>query len=336
MKPFKCDPQPFRTPYKINRLVLQPSFVPGTFDSHAVDCPFPFFHQGRFYMTYIGWDSIGYRTGLAVSDDLLTWEKVGLILDRGPAGSVTEFNIALTSILRENELYGSGELKQVNGKYIGTYHAYPKPGYESGPAVIGICTSDDLRHWEVEDPVLKPDPFCRWEAGGLYKSWLMEHNGTYYLFYNAKNRTEGNWIEQIGLATSRDLLHFERYAGNPVVTVGKSGQFDDLFASDPCVFRFNDLWVMFYYGNCSDGHARDSAACSRDLLHWYKISEILVDVGEEGSIDSIHAHKPGLITKDGILYHFYCVVSPAKPEQMGGIDHNEMRGISLARSTPFD
>ena len=30
------------TPHKINRLVLKPSYRKGQFDSHAVDCPFPF------------------------------------------------------------------------------------------------------------------------------------------------------------------------------------------------------------------------------------------------------------------------------------------------------
>jgi predicted GH43/DUF377 family glycosyl hydrolase len=326
-----------RTPKKHGRLVIAPSYERGTFDSHAVDAPFLFRHDGKFWMTYIGWDGTGYQTGLASSEDLLNWKKEGLLLGRGPKGSITEYNVALTCILRDNELFGPGTLKRANGRFVGTYHAYPQPGYETGPAVIGLCFSDDLRSWDAQPPVLKPDPACAWEAGGLYKSWLLESEGEYYLFYNAKNHTEGAWIEQTGVAVSRDLVNWERFVGNPVLRVGDSGEFDDLFASDSCVLRHKDTWLMFYFGNCSDGHARDGVAFSDDLRHWLKSGEILIDTGASGSIDSRHAHKPGIITHNGALYHFYCAVSPAENMLPGGIQRDEargeIRGISLSQSS---
>jgi len=321
-----------RTPHKAGRLLLGPSLQKGAFDSHAVDCPFLFCHEGAYWMTYVGWDGIGYRTGLARSIDLLTWEKQGMILDRGPAGSPTAYNIAMTAILRENDLYGTGALKRINGRFIGTYHAYPSPGYEEGPGQIGLCSSTDLFHWQVEPPFLRPEPACGWEAGGLYKSWLMEHEGTFYLFYNAKNQPKGGWTEQTGFVSSPDLVNWMRNPGNPVVRVGPAGAFDDFFASDPCVLRLEDTWIMFYFGNSSDRHARDSAAFSRDLLHWEKCGEVLIDVGPQGSCDSRYAHKPAIIAKGGRLYHFYCAVAPAADPRQGEIEHGEVRGISAAWS----
>jgi len=321
-----------RTPRKCGRLVLAPSCVAGTFDSHAVDCPFPFFHDSTYWMTYIGWDGVGYQTGLAQSDDLFTWRKVGLLLGRGPKGSVTEYNVALTNLLRDNALFGPGTLRKIDGRFIGTYHAYPQPGYETGPAVIGICASADLQSWVIHPPVLEPDPACAWEAGGLYKSWLMEADGLFYLFYNAKNRPHWPWTEQTGFAVSTDLVQWERHPGNPVLRVGAPGAFDDLFASDPCVLRHGNDWVMFYFGNASDGHARDSAAFSADLRQWRKAGEVLIDVGPEGSLDARHAHKPGIISRDGRLFHFYCAVAPAIERQCGDIEREEIRGISLATS----
>jgi len=86
------------------------------------------------------------------------------------------------------------------------------------------------------------------------------------------------------------------------------------------------------FGNCSDGHARDGVAFADDLIDWRKANQILVDVGLEGSIDSRHAHKPGIISKDGKLYHFYCAVAPARDKLSGEIEHNEVRGIALATS----
>jgi predicted GH43/DUF377 family glycosyl hydrolase len=166
----------------------------------------------------------------------------------------------------------------------------------------------------------------------LYKPWLLEHEGTYYLFYNAKNCSGHGWIEQTGLATSTDLVHWQRYPKNPVLPAGLRGAFDDIFASDPCVLHHNDVWWMFYYSLGSDRHARDSAAYSVDLVHWIKTNEILVDVGEPGSIDDVYAHKPGIIARDGRLYHFYCAVSSSNEGRVGEIDYFEMRGISAARN----
>ncbi len=326
-----------RTPYKHNALVLLPSYQPGSFDSHAVDCPFLFSHGGQYGMTFVGWDGTGYRSGLALSDDLVHWRKEAILLDRGPQGSPTEFNAALTCILRDNDLYGTGALKPIGGWFVGTYHAYPRPGYESGPAVIGLCFSQDLYHWEVGDPLLYPDPNCAWESGGLYKSWILEHEGTFYLFYNAKNHSEGGWIEQTGVAMSTDLARWERYPGNPILKVGPAGAFDDYFASDPCVLReqvagLGERWVMFYFGNSSDGHARDSAAFSTDLLHWEKAGEVLVDVGPARQHQLALRAQSRDNSRNGVLYHFYCAVSPAVPGQTGLTGHNEVRGISFAAS----
>lgn len=78
------DASLFKTPYKYGRLVLSGSNVAGEFDSKMVDCPFVFHHDGRFYQTYIGYDGTGYQTGLAVSDDLTTWKKLGCIFKRDP------------------------------------------------------------------------------------------------------------------------------------------------------------------------------------------------------------------------------------------------------------
>lgn len=39
-----------------------------------------------------------------------------------------------------------------------------------------------------------------------------------------------------------------------------------------------------------DGHARDGVAFSDDPFTWRKGGQVLIDVGEEGSIDSQYAH----------------------------------------------
>lgn len=322
-----------RTPDKHPKLVLEASYEKGAFDALAVDAPFVFAHDGRYYMTHIGFDGTGYRTGLASSTDLLNWTKEGLLIDRGPKGAVTEFNVALTWILREEELFGSGKLRKVDGRFLGTYHAYPRPGYEEGPACIGLCWSDDLRHWQLDEPILRSSDAdaARWESGGLYKSCLAEHDGAFYLFYNAKT-PDSPWVEQTGVAISHDLKTWKRHNGNPVIPVGPKGSFDDIFCSDPYVLRCGDIWTMFFYTLSSDGRARDTVAFSKDLLNWVKSNEILIDVGLPGAIDAKYAHKPAVITREGKLYHYYCAVAPAAERKRGSVEINEVRGIAVAMS----
>jgi len=323
-----------RTPHKYPELVLAPSFEAGQYDSLAVDCPFVFRHKRRYYMTHIGFDGAGYRTGIAWSKDLVKWEKEGLILDRGAAGSPTEYNAALTWIVRDNDLFGDGTLKKFDGRYVGTYHAYPRPGYETGPAAIGIAYSKDFHKWNLKDPSLRASDAdaTEWERGGLYKSCVVEHDGTFYMFYNAKT-VDSPWIEQIGLATSTDLKNWTRHPDNPLLRVGEKGSFDDIFCSDPCVLRAGNIWVMFFYTlSSADGKARDSVAFSRDLIHWEKSGEILVEPGPEGTLDSRYAHKPAVFFKDGVLYHYYCAVAPADGKRHGDVKISEIRGIGLAVS----
>ncbi len=329
-----------RTPHKLGQLLLAPTGRVGDFDSHAVDCPFVFPNPNAdagspFLMSYIGFDGSGYRTGLASSDDLVSWRREGMLMDRGAPGSVTEHNVALTWILRDNDLFGSGELRRIDGRYVGTYHAYPKPGYEAGPAVIGMCLSDDLRTWDLSEPVLRAGDGAEWEHAGLYKSCIVEFppgsSHRFAMYYNAKNR-ENDWLEQTGVAFSDDLVRWERYDGNPVLPVGPAGAFDDVFASDPCVLRVDDAYAMFYFGLSSDGYARDGVAFSRDGLRWQKSDEVLIDVGAEGEIDSRYAHKPSLFAHNGQVFHYYCAVAPKPPGSVGDVDYNQVRGITAAVS----
>lgn len=288
--------------------ILEPSASEGAFDAQGVDCPFPFRHGGRFYLAYVGFDGRGYQTGITESEDLIHWENRRLLIGRGAPGSFREHNFALTSLLRDNALEGPGELARHEGRFTGAYHAYPEPGYEAGPACIGFCFSEDLVDWDIGEPCFFAQGGEEWERGGLYKSFLLRHEGTYYLFYNAKNDAPGNHREQIGLATSPDLKTWTRCGENPIVPNGPPGSLDQIFAADPAVYACAGGWVMAYYGLAADGHARLLIAWSRDLVRWTKFPQPIRNVRPAGHYDSQYAHKPGLIAHEGRLHHFYCAV----------------------------
>ncbi|HBY63931.1 MAG TPA: hypothetical protein DEH78_29245 [Solibacterales bacterium] len=315
-------PDALKTPHKLGRFVIPPGPA-GEFDAKGADVPFAFRHEGRFWMTYVGFDGTGYQTGLASSPDLLEWKREGMILKRDPSSEITRYNVALSWILRENGLFSPGRLRKVQGRYVGVYHAYPKPGYEVGPAVIGLCWTKNLRDWQLDRPFLRAEDGAEWERGGLYKACLLEHNGLYYMLYNAKNQAR-RWKEQTGVVMSKDLKQWQRFEGNPILRNGGPGAPDEIFASDPCVLRHRNQWLIFYFGLDTRGVARDLLAVSPDLKSTEKCDAPLIDVGAPGSIDSQYAHKPSMIAHRGRLYHFYCAVSK-----------DQGRGISVACSHPF-
>lgn len=324
--------EPFLTPYHYDKLILKATGIAGTFDSKSVDDPIVFRHDGAFYLLYIGFDGVGYQTGLAKSNDLVDWKRVQCVARRDPHSKYTQYNVALSSILREKGLRSCGRALKVNGRYLGAWNAYPKPGYEEGAAVIGLAWSDDLLRWELTEPILFPEEGAPWEHGGLYRPDLLLDDGVYYLYYNAKTDLRpksqgGGWREQTGVATSRDLKQWTRYKGNPILRNGGPGAWDELFASNPYVVRYRDKWGMYYYGLDKKGKARDLLALGDDPYHFTKVDQIIIDTGAPGSVDETYAHKPSVIWHGGQLYHFYCAVSGRWP--------NEVRGISVARSRPW-
>jgi hypothetical protein len=322
----------FRTPYKYGKLVLAASGDVNAFDAKSVDDPFVFLHEGVFHMLYIGFDGAGYQTGLARSTDLVNWERVACVARRDPKSKYTRYNIALSCLLHEDGLTSKGQLKKVHGRYLGAWNAYPNAGYEAGAAVIGLAWSSDLLHWDLTDPILFPADGAPWEHGGLYRPNLIEEDGVFYLYYNAKTdalpKSEGGgWREQSGVATSRDLKQWTRYAGNPLLPNGGPESWDARFASNPFVVRNKKLWGMYYFGLDRHGVARELLAVGRDPYHFEKVDEILIDRGAPGTVDEDYAHKPCVLFHDGVLYHFYCAVAGKWP--------HEVRGISVARSRPW-
>ena len=325
------------TPYKYGQPVLTGSGQAGAYDRLAVDCPTVFSHNGRFYMMHVGFDGVGYQTGLAVSDDLVHWEKRGVMLRRGANRAWDRVGMAATTVLMDKDLYGGNRLRKWHGRYWLMYHSYPGEGYEAGSAEVGLAWTEDenLMDWRFAgEPVFSWRDGAAWEKGGLYKTDLTERDGRFYLFYNAKEKDSAGWTEQTGLAVSEDLLHWTRPFDHPVLPV-TPGAWDSVFASDPQVFFDSKAgrWVMFYYG-LGNLSACEGLAVSEDLLHWEKFPAPILTIGAKNTLDATYAHKPGVIWADGALYHFYCACRPHRagdPADNGG----EFRCVTVARDRPW-
>lgn len=290
------------------------------------DAPLVWQSGNEWRMFYLGFDGKGYQTALAVSDDLVHWQPKGLVMSYGKEGAYDHGGVTFGGLLFDSyDIKAPRTLKKVDGKYWCLYGCYPKQGgYEIRPGAEGLAWSADGETWHRADenrPILSIEGAAEWEKDCIYQPWLLDHEGVYFDFYNAANGS----IEQTGIAISRDLVHWERYAGNPVVRNGGSGAYDEQFCSDPKVFRDGDHWTMIYFG-VGRGGAHIMAAFSRDLYHWTRHPEPLYKSGGNPSgLDETYAHKISLAYNEvnDTFYMYYCAVGARG------------RGIGLITSKPL-
>jgi predicted GH43/DUF377 family glycosyl hydrolase len=290
-----------------------------------IDCPNVFRQGDRWYMIYVCMNEVGYETHLAESPDLLGWKKLGKVLSFGTDGW-DKWQADGGLALIDHTWAGTCELQKYDGRYWLSYIGGARQGYETDPLAIGIAWTTrpaEPVEWNriAGNPVLSPEQSDArdFERKTLYKSNIIRDKSEslgfpFVMFYNAKTK---NGYERIGMAVSKDMIHWSRYGAEPVVANGEDRSRG--ISGDPQIVRIGDVWVMFYFGAGWKPKAFDTFACSYDLVHWTKWEgPDLIEPSEPW--DQIYAHKPWVICHNGIVYHFYCAVG------------NEGRVIALATS----
>jgi hypothetical protein len=95
----------------------------------------------------------------------------------------------------------------------GTYYLF----YERGDQGVWLATSKDRRVWTNvrDEPVLAmgPEPYDRYAVA---VNQVVKRGGVYYAFYHANaHKPWRDWASCV--ARSTDLVHWEKYPGNPIV-----------------------------------------------------------------------------------------------------------------------
>ncbi len=304
------------------------------------DCPTVFRSGGKWYMTYVcyngssGTDGRGYETWTAVSDDLLHWQTLGRALEFSSDTSVWDANQrGGFPALVEMQWGGQATIGTYHGRHYMTYIGGHGRGYEAveEPLSIGISSTPEGQIETLWQPESKPLMTYKdkdsqwWEQLTQYKSTIYKIDkkwlgAPYVMFYNAggKDATHPKG-ERIGIALSKDMNKWRRYAGNPVFAHDTDGT----ITGDAQIVRMDSLWVMFYFSAFNPTrpyNAFNTFAASYDLVHWtdWTGTDLIVPSKD---YDELFAHKSWVIKHDGVVYHFYCAVN-----------NSGQRGIALATS----
>lgn len=94
--------------------------------------------------------------------------------------------------------------------------------YERGDLGIWLATSTDLRTWKnkLDEPVIRMGPET-YDQFGVALDQVIKFGGKYYGYYHATPHKD--WHEWVScLAVSDDLIHWQKYPGNPILRENKS------------------------------------------------------------------------------------------------------------------
>jgi len=121
----------------------------------------------------------------------------------------------------------------------------------------------------ANNPVIDKGAAGQWDDQHVAEGVLIRLKKKYIAFYNG---TQSAPAWQIGIAISDDLKTFTKYAGNPVFTLGASGEWDDSCVKGTSLVKVGDEWWMYYHGmdepTWETRNEKIGLAISKDLINW--------------------------------------------------------------------
>lgn len=163
-------------------------------------------HDGGYAMFAEGGHE-GDNTSLLTSPDGVDWTMQGVVTIRtADGGEKIELPYGTPTVWLED----------------GVWHLF----YERGDLGVWLATTTDLLSREFtnvqDEPVLELGP-GGYDCTQIALDQIIRAGDVYYAIYHACGKGEPR-VWNTSIARSTDLIHWEKYAGNPIVDVKSSGQ----------------------------------------------------------------------------------------------------------------
>lgn len=198
-----------------------------------------------------------------------------------------------------------------------------------GVGRIGYAESVDGIAWvkPIADPVLDLGAQGEWDDKGVGQASVIKTGSLYQMWYFGVDQND---VKQIGYATSSDGLSWTKYAGNPVLTVGAFGDWDETEVGGPRVIFDSvtyHLWYHGYSGTCCDSIGY---ATSPDGVNWTKYAgNPVFGPGAPGEWDDSFIFFTSVLSDTDELHMWYSVDGGTGIGYVTSTD-----GINWTRSLP--
>ncbi|MBK6731571.1 MAG: T9SS type A sorting domain-containing protein [Bacteroidetes bacterium] len=145
--------------------------------------------------------------------------------------------------------------------------------------------------------------------------WVIKEGTTYKMWYTAGGfnfPTDTLLRSRICYATSMDGLHWDKYAGNPILDVSYDGLWDSLGVETVSIIydstaSESERYKMWYAGQYFNSYRYDIGyAFSADGINWTKHSTPVLQVGSESEWDNGFLEGTSVIWDGAIFKMWYC------------------------------
>lgn len=209
----------------------------------------------KYYMFYTGRNSKRnvmwiQKIGLAISDDLINWEK----FENNPILEAGKKYYEMSNVRNKLGKVGAWRDPFVfkdpkSGKYYMTISARKEGSKKEYNGCIALAESDDLINWEILPPILAPGRYDEMEA-----SQVVYHKGKYYLFFNHGcdgGLYEPKWEEKVGCHTGLHCYYSKNLFGGykPVNKDGVVVEYADKIYDIRLIHRNNDHYISLGWLN---------------------------------------------------------------------------------------
>ncbi len=167
-----------------------------------------------------------------------------------------------------------------------------------GTSRLGYAESTDGLHFTRRpDSILSPEADYE-KDGGVEDPRLQKFGDTYYLTYTGYNKKDA----QLCLATSRDLIHWDRKG---VILPAYEGNWNKGWTKSGAIVpeKITGKYWMYWLGTAADKTDQMGLSYSTDLIHWTEAIETPVLPRRPGKFDSrvVEPGPPPTLTKQGIV-----------------------------------
>lgn len=159
--------------------------------------------------------------------------------------------------------------------------ALAHPDLRHKRATFGHAVSTDLKRWEVLPDPLAPSVAGSWDDLATWTGSITRAGDTWHLLYTGISSRDDGLLQRIGLATSRDLMHWERFGDRPVIEADPTwyelldvnawqdqAWRDPWVIADPAGNGYHALITARSRAGPPDGRGVIGHAVSADLRQW--------------------------------------------------------------------
>ena len=259
------------------------------------------------YRMYFSWRT---RKSIAVTDsrDGFSWSEPEICLAPRPTPQGWENDLNRPAVVYREGIYHMW--------YTGQFHS----GDRGGTSHIFYAVSEDGIHFQrkQDEPVLWPEE--PWEKSSLMCPDVMwdEEEQLYKMWYSGGEKYEPN---AIGYAVSKDGIHWEKRAGNPVFQADPENPWEQHKAAGCHVIKLDGEYLMFYIGYQNEDYAQIGLAKSKDgVSGWMRHPENPIIAPDPGAWDGEACYKPYAIY-DGNRWMLWYNGRKGHVEQIGVAVH---------------